>query len=149
MNKAYGGKDKDNKHDCARMLVYVQTAVPNAMEEMDYDVMQDDLNCPRLWCGGRSNIAEEDVAVTGSSAEEAKEGKEKEILVVDLSIKVGETKEEEEHLFGSHGRLSQLLPNELQTKSDLLDIVETAEKVYQSEKDQSGAGKTTVNTFEV
>jgi hypothetical protein len=31
-----------------------------------------------------------------------------------------------------------------------LDIVETAEKVYQSEKDQSsGAGKTTVKTFEV
>ena len=130
------------------MLVYVQTAVPNAMEEMDCDVMHDYLNCPRLWCGGRSNVAEENVTGTGDSAKEAKEGKEKEILV-DFSTLVGETKEEEEHLFGSHGRLSQLLPNELQTKSDLLDVVETAEKVYQSEKDQSGAGKSTFKNIEV
>ena len=133
MNKAYGSEDQETEHDCARMLVYVQTMVPNLTTGGDiYDVMQDALNCPRLWCGQQSRVVATNTTGAGGTGGNGKTdlaGQDNEDSAFVVSVARSGATSGVAGVFGSQGLLSGLLPERLPTREDLLSVVSLAEVV--------------------
>jgi hypothetical protein len=118
----------------------------DAMDDMRLNVMNDELNCPTMCASSEFHKENTSSSTTMNESllkEETKEGKNEDVATA--INKTGGTKEEEANVFGSHGILSHILPNNLVTKQDLLEFVENAEKKYNHEKEMERSCNITIN----